>query len=155
MSLVLSRRVTADGVPYAEGTPLEQIPKSHQESVLGAGWTREAVAEVVAEPSVQTDEGATAADVEPVETIAVESVEEKPDASESVESTEDSPSLLELPINDRLKELLVEAKLPDGRQLETVSDVQEFGRVNGGWRVIKGIAKAGNAEIEQALAAFQ
>lgn len=158
MRHVLNREVRAsDGVTYPVGTPLEQLPREHHESLIQTRWTTMAPDKPKPKPEPKP---APVVEDEPVVEDAddqapepeVDEPAEAP-ADEPEQELDDSPSLHTLPISDELKELLAEAMLDD-MPLTTVADVIAFGERNKGFRVIKGIGKVGNDEIQEALAAL-
>jgi hypothetical protein len=164
MQRVLSRSVTAGGVTYPEGTDVEQLPATNRASVIGSGWTRYASDEEEdPEPSEPAGEpqGASPGASEPAENDEPSTTNDEPVTTDDTDATDQAEAadplaeiqLQDLEISDELKELLHGAEL-DGQPLVTVLDAIRFRQANGdSFRVIKGIGKVGNAEINQAISA--
>jgi hypothetical protein len=85
------------------------------------------------------------------EPTAAEPTEDDPEPTDG--ELDDSASLHTLDISEELKELLTTGTI-DGQPLQTIADVIAFGEANRGFRVIKGIGKVGNEEIQAAIAAL-
>jgi hypothetical protein len=155
---VLNREVQTGGIRYAIGTPLDKLPEENHQSLIQTRWVSLAPAKPKPKPVLpaeMTPEPVEAEELdEPAEQQDAASEEQTSVEDSDVEQTsdiDDSPSLHTLPISDELKELLAEAMLDD-EPLTTVADVIAFGERNKGFRVIKGIGKVGNDEIQAALA---
>jgi hypothetical protein len=153
MPYVLSRDVTADGVKYAVGTPLDQVPAEYRDSLLQTGWAQPVTR--YAEPDAPMPISPPSADTPVVADEPEQSTPaiEPPVVAEDEPDDVDSPALDTLAISSDLAALLSQAAIDD-RPLRTVADVIAFGALHKGFRVIKGIGKAGNDEIQAALAAL-
>lgn len=165
-NVVLAREVKAGGVLYPTGTALEALPAEYRESLERTGWTRLAppkpapkvvapVPELTVPEPTQAEDAATLTDSdEPIDDEADQITTDPTDDSVPTDAElDDSPSLYTLDISEELKELLTTATI-DGQPLQTIADVIAFGEANKGFRVIKGIGKVGNEEIQAAIAAL-
>ena len=165
---VLSRAVTGDdGREYPEGTPLDRLPESNRESILGTGWTRPAPAASTSDDSnPEQSDGDSAPDASAVSTAATDSadtgtaaetpadttaeVTDQPavvvDATDETESlTDESPAIASLDLSPDLVELLA------GAEITTVAEAIAHRAAHGSFRTIKKIGKASDALITAAI----
>lgn len=142
MQRVLARAVTVEGVDYAEGTSLDNLPEGNRESLIGTGWTRE----VMPEPELleQTDSEPGVDSPSLVDDPATgESLAE--DLPEITDVPDDSPAITSIGLADEVAELLV------GAGVTTVTAAKQYREINGSFRTIKGITKVRDGLINTLL----
>lgn len=172
MQRVLSRAVRCgDGVEYPEGTAIELCPEENRESLITSGWTKlagSALADTT-ESTVEEVAGTESADEVAVESESEQSQEaagepgteagsdsagseaDSGDSDETAaEPTDESTNMpermiAELDLADDLKTKLAEAGI------ETVTQATEYRQAHGSFRTIKGIGKAGDQAINEAI----
>lgn len=142
MLRVLSREVFCEGKTYLEGTSLERLPECHRSSLIGTGWTR-LVAESAEEEAAQDEP-----EPEPEPEPAAEPEPEpspKPTVKPKPEPPADDPSIDSLGLGEDVVELLAEAGIT------TISQAKDYRNINKSFRVIKGIGKVTDGEINAAI----
>ncbi|QDV23436.1 hypothetical protein [Aureliella helgolandensis] len=167
---VLSRPVRcSDGVTYPEGTPLDRLPDENRESVSMSGWTRIRRATPDIRPVLEPGEPNGSPDPERESSNAPGASSDtvpapgtggspEPDSGDSRTTEDNTPAIADLALEQKFADLLTKdetAKFPDGRSIRTVADAREFRQLNGSFRVIKGIAKAGDEAINKAIDAIK
>jgi len=146
MRLVLSRPIKAsDGVTYPEGTPLDQLPAENRESLAGICWTRPAppkpvIVDVPPESTIVEPVADSAVEIKPIGMPIASAPPTSPP-----EMPDESPSIDTLELSDDIKSKLA------GAGIATVAQARAYALANKGFRTIKGIVKATNEQIIEAI----
>lgn len=174
---VLSRAVTGDdGRVYPEGTPLDRLPESNRESVLGTGWTRPApVDDSSDDPTSEQSDGDSAPDASAVSTAATDSADtgtaaETPAGETPADVAAATGEATDQPVGDGQEAADAAASETDespaiaslnlspeliellaGAGIATVAQAIEHRTAHGSFRTIKKVGKASDALITAAI----